>query len=57
MADEKKYLNEKVPFGVDMYFPEMARLTVLSCMHILLATSRSVSGFKCTIPLVRNPFC
>ena len=57
MADEKKYLNEKVPFGVDMYFPEMARLTVLSCMHILLAMSRSVRGLICAIPLVRNAFC
>src|SRR4029077_1525223 len=42
---EKKNLSGRRPRGVWTYFSFVTRLTVLSCMLMTSATSRSVSGF------------
>ena len=47
---EKKYFSSNVPRGQDRYLLLVTRLTVLSCMAMLSATSRKVSGFIADTP-------
>src|SRR6266700_1373397 len=51
---EKKNLSGSSPRGVCTYFSFVTRLTVLSCMLITSATSRSVSGFKYSTPFSKK---
>src|SRR5262245_24398091 len=50
----KKYLSSNTPCGVCMYLLLTTRLTVDSCMPMSLATSRSTSGRRYSIPWSRN---
>src|SRR5206468_12576280 len=54
---EKKNLSGKRPRGVCTYFSFVTRLTVLSCMLMTSATSRSVSGFRYSTPFSKNSRC
>ncbi len=46
----KKYFISNTPCGVCMYLLVTTRLTVDSCMPMSLATSRSTSGRRCSMP-------
>ena len=46
----KKNFISYTPCGVCMYLLVTTRLTVDSCMPMSLATSRSTSGRRCSIP-------
>ena len=46
----KKYFISNTPCGVCMYLFVTTRLTVDSCMPMSLATSRSTSGRRCSMP-------
>ena len=50
----KKYFIGKRPRGVWMYLFETTRETVDSCMPMSLATSRSTSGRRCSMPWSRK---
>src|SRR5207302_54351 len=54
---EKKNLSGNRPRGVCTYFSLVTRLTVLSCMLMTSATSRSVSGFRYSTPFSKNSRC
>src|SRR6266540_4519886 len=45
------------PQGVAMYFPDTARLTVVSCTPTASATSAMVIGFRCDGPCSRKSRC
>ena len=51
----KKYFIGKSPRGVWMYLFDTTRDTVDSCMPMSLATSRSTSGRRCSMPWSRKP--
>ena len=46
----KKYFISKTPWGVSMYLPETARLTVVSCTPTTSATCDMVIGRSCDAP-------
>ena len=46
----KKYFSSNTPCGVCMYLLFTTRLTVDSCMPMSLATSRSTSGRRYSMP-------
>ena len=46
----KKNFISNTPCGVCMYLLVTTRLTVDSCMPMSLATSRSTSGRRCSMP-------
>jgi len=50
----KKKRSSNTPCGVAMYFPAMARLTVVSCTSTSLATCAMFSGRRWEVPLSRN---
>src|SRR6267378_8532633 len=54
---EKKNLSGSRPRGVWTYFSLVTRLTVLSCMLMTSATSRSVRGFRYSIPFSKKSRC
>src|SRR5262249_55097512 len=56
-ALEKKNLRGSTPRGVCTHFSLVTRLTVLSCMLMTSATSRRVSGFRCSIPFSKKSRC
>ena len=55
--DEKKNLSGSTPRGVWTNFSFVTRLTVLSCMLMTSATSRSVSGLRYCTPFSKNSRC
>ena len=50
----KKNFISNTPCGVCMYLLVTTRLTVDSCMPMSLATSRSTSGRRCSMPWSRK---
>src|SRR5438094_3464842 len=54
---EKKNLSGRRPRGVCTYFSFVWLLTVLACMLMTSATSRSVSGFRYSTPFSKNSRC
>ena len=46
----KKYFSSNTPRGVPIYLLLVTRLTVLSCIPMILATSFSTSGFRYSTP-------
>ncbi len=54
---EKKNLRGNTPRGVCTYFWFVTRDTVDSCMLMTSATSRRVSGLRCSIPSSKKSRC
>src|SRR5690348_2175436 len=55
--EEKKNLSGRTPRGVWTNFSFVTRLTVLSCMLITSATSRSVRGLRYCTPFSKKSRC
>src|SRR5690606_38095972 len=57
IAVVKKYFSSNSPRGVAMYLFDVTRLTVLSCMSMASATSRRISGRRCSTPWWKKASC